>query len=306
MKEEQAYISAKNTSSISQQSTHYDDQTDKKSILDRYEIVKQVYKADIGNTCVSFARLRSAPSESHRLVIIKEIDLSLLSNDEYVNQSRREFAIQMEMKHENIVQCLEVEQEGQNIRAVLEFVNEPEYLQIRLDDDMESISDENMLKTFMVELLSAVAYIHKRNIVHCDIKVENILGQVSGDQSFPSLKLCDFGLARRVDPVSQVVHISKKMGTREYMAPEIKDNSFISTKVDIWSLGLVFYKMVTTYLPNQLCRDWVTTGQSVPIRDSDWTGIQPELKALIKSMLSLSPSARPSAQEALSHACLAI
>lgn len=278
----------------------------KEPMLERYVIMKQLYKADIGNTTVSIARKKANTSETPERYILKEIDLSMLTSEDYVNQSRAEFLIQREMNHENIVQCLEFEEESKTIRSILELVNEPEYLQVELDDNMEPILDEFMLKTFMTELLDAVIHMHKKHIVHCDIKIENILGHVTGDQSFPSLKLCDFGLARRVDPITQLVYIQKKMGTREYMAPELKDKSYISTKVDIWSLGLVFYKMCTSYLPNQLCKDWVIKGIPLPIRDADWVGRSEELRDLIEKMLEIDPTKRISAQEAIEHPYLSI
>lgn len=185
------------------------------------------------------------------------------------------------MNHENIVRCLEYQVTGNMVRAVLEAVDIPEYLQIELDDNMEPISNELMLKTFMSELLEALQYIHSKDVIHCDIKLENILGQSLEGHSFPILKICDFGLARRIDPVMKSVLIEKRMGTKEYMAPEVKDNSRITAKVDIWSLGQVFYKMCTTYLPTQLVRDWISKGQTVPFRDADWTDHPAELRDLI-------------------------
>ena len=81
------------------------------------------------------------------------------------------------MNHENIIRCLEYQVTGNMVRAILEAVDTPEYLQIELDDNMEPISNELMLKTFMSELLEALHYIHSKDVIHCDIKIENILGQ---------------------------------------------------------------------------------------------------------------------------------
>lgn len=276
------------------------------SLLDKYKIVKQLYKADIGNTTVSIVQRTDSSSQvsnPSEQFILKDIDLSYLGNPEYIQQSRTEFRIQSELQHEHIVRCIEFEERDNHIRAILEIVNKPEYLQIELDDNMEAISNEYILKTFMFELLEAVAYIHSKGIIHCDIKVENILGQHTEGQSFPSLKICDFGLARKVDPATQSVFIEKKMGTKEYLAPEVKDQATITSKVDIFCLGLVFYKMCTTYLPSQLSRDWISKGATVPFREADWAE-RPNFKVLqglIESMLRIDPSQRPSAEELLGH-----
>ena len=272
-------------------------------LLERYEIVKQIYKAEIGNTTVSVVRRRGKTSQEESTFILKEIDMSYLINPLYKEQTRNEFKMQSDLNHENIVRCLEFEETAGTVRALLEQVNRPEYLSIELDDNMDAISNQYMLKTFMIELLEAMSYIHSKNIVHCDIKVENILGKQLPDSSFPSLKICDFGLAQRLDPATKKVKILKKMGTKDYIAPEVKDDSFISYKVDIWSLGLVFYKMCTTYLPNQLNREWVKKGLKVPFREADWE-IHPqskELMDLIIRMLQIDPEFRISAQDALEH-----
>jgi len=272
-------------------------------ITERYSIVKQIYKADIGNTTVSIAKRKPDALSSSEMFILKEVDMKYLENPLYKEQTRSEFQIQSELDHEHIVKCYEFEEAGNVVRAVLEHVNKPEYLSIELDDHMEAITNQYMLKTFMVELLEAISYVHSYDIVHCDLKIENILGMSEPGTSFPSLKICDFGLARRVDPVAKRVFIPKKMGTREYIAPEVKDGSYISTKVDIWSLGLVFYKMCTTYLPNQLVRDWVSKGLPLPFRDADWEVHENSavLRDLVSKMLQLDPEARISAEQALDH-----
>ena len=274
----------------------------------QYRVIKELYRAEIGNTTIHLAKKRPEPGqpEDSELVIFKEIDLRMLDQGEYLNQHRNEFIIHKEMNHENIIRCFDYEETNGQIVALIEYSNQPEYLQIELDDNMEPIADEFMLRTFMIDLLDALVYIHKKCIVHCDIKLENIIGHMSPGDSFPSLKICDFGLARRIDPITQKVYVEKKFGTMNYMAPEVKDKSYISTKVDVWGLGLVFYKMCTTYLPTQLQRDWIAKGAKLPFRQADWADRSDQLRDLITKMLIIDPEARISAQEALEHPYLSI
>ena len=153
--------------------------------MDKFEVTKLLYKADIGNTTVSLVKRKLAASSglsagsecAIEKYILKEVDLSYLENQIYRQQSLLEFKIQREMNHENIIRCLEYQVTGNMVRAILEAVDTPEYLQIELDDNMEPISNELMLKTFMSELLEALHYIHSKDVIHCDIKIENILGQ---------------------------------------------------------------------------------------------------------------------------------
>lgn len=307
----------------------------KLKIKDKVNVIKKIYQAMVGNTTVSIVKLKEqfsdcfdsqkqklkdqslslstaeeiskqtdgGPSNNSNELILKEIDLRMLKNKNFIEQSRNEFCIQSQLEHENIIRCLEVEEEEGKILALLEKVNKPEYLQIELDDYCEAITNEYMLKTFMTELLEALQYIHSRGIIHCDIKIENILANQKPGDSYPSLKICDFGLSRKLVEGQTEVFVPKKMGTHDYLSPEMKDNCLISNKVDIWSLGLVFYKMCTTYLPAQLNREWPSNGQKVPTRDVDWEDHinTDQLIDLISSMLTVDPKARPSCEDCLSH-----
>jgi serine/threonine protein kinase len=91
----------------------------------------------------------------------------------------------------------------------------------------------------MAQLLLAVDLIHRKNIIHRDIKPDNIL-LMDRDQ----LKICisDLGLACRAD---SEIDVRLKCGTPGYVAPEILRNEPFSTKADIFSVGCFFYKLLT-------------------------------------------------------------
>ncbi len=88
------------------------------------------------------------------------------------------------------------------------------------------------------QILLGLNYMHKRNIAHRDIKPENILMESKELQNL-NIKLTDFGFAKFYDPMEG--GLTESLGSPLYMAPEIIRNIPYTTKVDIWSLGILSY-----------------------------------------------------------------
>jgi serine/threonine-protein kinase len=126
------------------------------------------------------------------------------------------------------------------------------------------------------QLLEAVAYAHRMKIIHCDIKPDNIILLPDG-----RLQLMDFGIAR----VAQKTIVGSGSGTVGYMAPE-QAMGRPSAKSDVFSLGLMMYKILTGCLP-EWPFDWPPPGFANLRRKA-----HPELIALIRRALELKPSRR--------------
>ncbi len=137
------------------------------------------------------------------------------------------------------------------------------------------ISFESALDLSM-QMVSAVAYAHGMKIIHCDIKPENMLLLPDG-----RLQLADFGIAR----VAQKTIDGSGSGTVGYMAPE-QAMGRPSAKSDVFSLGLIIYRMFTGHLP-EWPFDWPLTGAANLRRKA-----HPELIAVIRKSLEMKPSKR--------------
>lgn len=95
------------------------------------------------------------------------------------------------------------------------------------------------------QICDALQYAHKKGIVHRDIKPANVLLSTSGQ-----VKVADFGLARRAEAEeSQLTATGTVMGTPDYMAPEQRQGQTVDHRADIYSLGVMFYEMLTGSLP---------------------------------------------------------
>lgn len=96
--------------------------------------------------------------------------------------------------------------------------------------------------SIMKGIISAVSYIHSKGIVHRDLKPENILIQNPNDPN--SIKVIDFGLSAKFDQNSLSL-LDARCGTLIFMAPEIIQKHEYSKSVDIWSIGIIMYILIS-------------------------------------------------------------
>ncbi|KAG0044101.1 Cyclin-dependent kinase 3 [Gryganskiella cystojenkinii] len=173
-----------------------------------------------------------------RTVAMKKIRLE--NEDEGVPSTAiREISLLKELKHDHVVQLLDIIHDDNRLYLVFEF----------LDLDLKKYMDTlptttitglplDQVKEYLYQLIKGVEYCHARRILHRDLKPQNLLIDEARN-----LKLADFGLARAFGiPLRVYTH---EVVTLWYRAPEILMGSrHYSTAVDIWSIGCIFAEMV--------------------------------------------------------------
>ena len=171
------------------------------------------------------------------------------------------------------------------------------------------------------QLLSVLQYIHDKRIAHRDLKPENILfADCERDLAKATVKLIDFGFAKRMAPGSGAPEVSKpvitqnsfqtRLGSPNYVAPEILTSKIgYGVEVDVWSLGVILYIMLCGYFPfyheneRELYRQ-IRKG-SFDMPSEDWSHVSDAAKDLVNSMLKTDPRLRASASDCLRHPWIA-
>jgi calcium-dependent protein kinase len=150
-------------------------------------------------------------------------------------------------------------------------------------------------------MMSAVHYLHQRNIVHCDIKLENIVFE-SADINSP-LKLIDFGLAKRCDPNTFLVEVA---GTPYYMAPEVQRKHY-DHRSDIWSLGVIAYILMSGRPPingrnsDEILARIRDPNLSIDFSRNVFPNASPEAVDFLQRLLTRSPNHRMTLEQAFQH-----
>lgn len=111
-------------------------------------------------------------------------------------------------------------------------------------DQLAADWKHDQLRTVLVSLCRALAFLHSRGLLHRDIKPDNVLGKLTKSGEFATLKLVDFGLAGNHSEVTE-----EAGGTLDYMAPEVIQSGQSSVASDLYALGMLMYRLATGKLP---------------------------------------------------------
>jgi calcium-dependent protein kinase len=137
------------------------------------------------------------------------------------------------------------------------------------------------------QILLGLNYMHKKNMIHRDIKPENILLQNDSLKNIV-VKITDFGFAKCFDPSEGQLH--QTLGSPLYMAPEIVKKIPYDQKVDIWSLGIIMYILLSGKPPFKgKTKEEIfisITTSPLQFKDGIWMKISESAKNMIKKMLT--------------------
>ena len=172
-------------------------------------------------------------------IIAKELVKDPEAQKRFLNEARAIAAL----NHPNIVHAYSVDKEGDRYYIVMEYVDGQDLEKIV---QKEGPMDQERVAQYMYQAASALNHAHERGMIHCDIKPANLLLNQESDQ----IKILDMGLAR-FHSRSEGEDLNKNViGTVDYMAPEVaEDSANSSPQSDIYSLGCVMYFLLTGTIP---------------------------------------------------------
>ncbi|WP_394984366.1 bifunctional serine/threonine-protein kinase/formylglycine-generating enzyme family protein [Cellvibrio sp.] len=176
-----------------------------------------------------------------RVVALKVMNPQLNNDPAFSERFQREATIVGQLSHPNIVAIYDIgRHEDLNYIAMDYLPNGSVH-----DKMSTGLSGEEVLRITR-EIASALDHAHEKGYIHRDIKPENILFR-----SDNSAVLSDFGVARGLAANSRMTHVGTVVGTPHYMSPEQTKGNSVDGRSDLYSLGIVFYEMLTGTLPYQ-------------------------------------------------------
>ncbi|KAF7225733.1 serine/threonine kinase 17a like [Nothobranchius furzeri] len=198
-----------------------------------------------------------------------------------------------------VVGLHEVYETNSEIVLVLECAAGGEIFNQCVADNDEAFTEKDVVR-LAKQILTGVAFLHQNNVVHLDLKPQNIL--LTSVRPLGDIRIVDFGLSRRMDSVTEVREI---LGTPEYVAPEILNYEPISTATDMWSIGVLIYVMLTgesPFLGDDKQETFLNISQvNVDYSQETFEEVSSLAVDFIKSLLVKNPRKRATAEECLNH-----
>ena len=248
-----------------------------------------------------------------RVVAIKSFKKTPIEKFKHkMKKIQYETELMKRFNHKNITKILEVFNDEEYMLIIMEYINGGNLFSFVKKRRKLS---EKMAKFLFRQIILGIQHIHSKNVVHRDIKLENIL--IDFDNN---VKICDFGIGKVLENEDELLY--DKCGTPMYMAPEIilanDDNGYKGFPVDIWSSGITLYIMLSGSLPfniknkNNNKEDMALNSikdknniflqnQIINVKPKEIENISIEAKNLLKGLLNKNPSKRLTCSQILNH-----
>jgi serine/threonine protein kinase len=233
----------------------------------------------------------SGTTSSEITYAMKSIHLSRVTDDAFVTELKNEIDILKKLDHPHIVRAIETFEHRNQIFIVMELCS---------GGDLYSRDPytEEQAARIVSSCLSAIAYMHSKNVVHRDLKYENIL--FVNESPTAEVKLIDFGLSKIYGDNTQ---LTEGVGTIYTMAPEVLKGNY-TVKADVWSVGVIAYMLMSSQMPFYGRKRRHIVEQILncqfDFRGRRWKRISSQAKAFIEELLVLDPEERIDSQTAMS------
>ncbi|KAH3756537.1 MAP3K epsilon protein kinase 1 [Pelomyxa schiedti] len=242
-----------------------------------------------GATAVVFKGLVESGDRCGEVVALKRLDANVMSKD-FSNSIKAEISLLQKLQHPHIVSVLGQYEMNSQLFIILEYAENGSLA--NLTREFGSLP-EPLVVLYTRQVLNAVEYLHKENVIHRDLKAGNVLLSRSG-----GVKLADFGVAAVIK--ENIKHYSV-VGSPYWMSPEIIQREGHCAASDIWSLGCTVIELLTGSPPfygsPPMTAMYKIVQEEIPLP----TDISAEMQDFLKKCFIKTPEDRPSASILLQH-----
>jgi serine/threonine-protein kinase len=180
-----------------------------------------------------------------RIVAIKVLHENLTDDEGFLRRFQREAHSAANLSHPNIVTIHDIGHDGNRNYMVMEYVDGRTLKQlIRLQNQQGQPMPVARALDLIIQVCAGIGYAHRANLVHCDVKSQNIL--VTRDER---VKVADFGIAQALSEATQHTSDSQIWGTPHYFSPEQAAGKHATPASDVYAIGVVFFELLTGQLP---------------------------------------------------------
>lgn len=203
-------------------------------INDRYEIVKSIGEGGMANVYLA-----------HDVILDRDVAIKILRGDlagdeKFVRRFQREALAASSLSHPNIVEMYDVGEDNGTYFIVMEYIEGQTLKQLIKKRGALTLSE---CIDIMLQLTDGVDHAHASYIIHRDLKPQNIMIQSNGE-----IKITDFGIAMALNN-TQLTQTNSVMGSVHYLPPEQASGKGATVKSDIYSMGILFFELLTGSLP---------------------------------------------------------
>lgn len=203
-------------------------------INERYEIIKSIGEGGMANVYLA-----------HDIILNRDVAIKVLRGDlandpKFVRRFQREALASSSLSHPNIVEMYDVGEDKGTYYIVMEYVDGKTLKQLIKKRGALTLSE---CIDIMLQLTDGVECAHESYIIHRDLKPQNIMIQDNGE-----IKITDFGIAVALNN-TQLTQTNSVMGSVHYLPPEQASGKGATVKSDIYSMGILFYELLTGNLP---------------------------------------------------------